>query len=95
MGTAALLASGEAAKAGSGQVMHYKWDFLGQLQNAQYLHKDTFLRVNRWMPDSMGRRVLAGTMPEGGGQSSWSTARCSPTPHTCGSDSGHRQSVWV
>lgn len=44
MGTAAVLASGEAAEAGSSQVMHYKWVFLEQLQDVQYLCKDTFLR---------------------------------------------------
>lgn len=90
MGTAAVWASGEAAEAGSSQVTHYKWDFLGQLQNAQYLRKDTFLRVNRRMPDSMGRKVLAGTMPEGEGQISWNTARCCQQRCRCRSDSGPR-----
>lgn len=44
MGTAAVLASGKAAEAGSSQVMHSKWVFLGQLQDVQYLRKDTFRR---------------------------------------------------
>lgn len=91
MGTAAVWASGEAAEAGSSQVTHYKWDFLGQLQDAQYLRKDTFLRVNRWMPDSMGRKVLAGTMPEGGGQSRVGVQQGVPQQRCrYGSDSGHR-----
>lgn len=51
-GLRAVLASGEATEAGSSQVMLY--NVPGHSQKVQHFRKGTFLRVTRWLADSMG-----------------------------------------